>query len=74
MPLRNSIGGVAKCVGVVAMCVGDYVKVFFCFFFLGFFNTGAVIRPKTTQNSYDSTDTLLEDIKRLKISMRNRFV
>ena len=36
--------------------------------------TGAVIRPKTTQNSYDSTDILLEDVKRLKISMRDRFV
>ena len=71
MPLRNSIGGVAKCVGDVAMCVGDHVKVFI---FLCYLNTGAVIRPKTTQNSYDSTDILLEDAKRLKISMRDRFV
>ena len=71
MPLRNSIGGVAKCVGDVAISVGDHVKVFI---FLCFFNTGAVIRPKTTQNSYDSTDILLEDVKRLKISMRDRFV
>ena len=70
MPLRNSIGGVAKCVGDVAMCVGDHVKVFI---FLCFF-TGAVIHPKTTQNSYDSTNVLLEDIKRSKISMRHCFV
>ena len=72
MPLRNSIGGVAKCVGDVAMCVGDHVQVFI--FLCFFFNTGAVIRPKTTQNSYDSTDILLEDVKRLKISVRDRFV
>ena len=57
MPLRNSIGGVAKCVGDVAMCVGGHVKVFI---FLCFFNKGAVIRPKTTQNTYDSTDILLQ--------------
>ena len=71
MPLRNSIGGVAKCVVDVAMCVGDHVKVFT---FLCFLNTGAVTRPKTTQNSYDSTDSMLEDFKKLKISMRDRFV
>ena len=59
MPLRNSFGGVAKCVGDVAMCVGEHVKVFI---FLCFFNTGAVIHPKTTQTSYDSTDILLEDV------------
>ena len=53
-----------KCVGDVAMCVGDHVKVLI---FLCFFNTGAVIRPKTRQNSYDSTDILLEDVKRLKL-------
>ena len=52
------------------MC-GDHVKVFI---FLCFFNTGAVIRPKTTQNSYDSSDVLIEDVKRLKIPMRDRFV
>ena len=46
------------------MCVGDHVKVFI---FPCFFNTGAVIRPKTTQNSYDSTDSLLEDVKRLNV-------
>ena len=34
MPLRNSIGGVAKCVGDVAMCVGDHVKVFIFLCFL----------------------------------------
>ena len=72
MPLRNSIRGVAKCVGDVAMCVGDHAKVFFLFFY--FFNTGAVIRPKPTQNSYDSKDILLGDVKRLKISIRDRFV
>ena len=35
MPLRTSIGGVAKCVGDVAMCVGGHVKVliFLCVFF-----------------------------------------
>ena len=71
MPLRNSIGGVAKCVGDVAMCIDDHVK---DFIFLCFLNTGAVIRPKTKQNSYDSIDILLEDVKRLKISMRDRFV
>ena len=59
MPLRNSIGGIAKCVGDVAICDGDHVKVFI---FLCFFNTGAVIRPQTTQNSYDSTDILHEDV------------
>ena len=59
MPLPNSIGGVAKCVGDVAMCIGDHVKVFY---FSMFFNTEATIRPKTTQNSYDSTDILLEDV------------
>ena len=48
------------------MCVGDHVKVFI---FLCFLNTGAVIRSKTTQNSYDSTVILLEDVKRLNISM-----
>ena len=53
-----------KCVGDVAMCVGDHVKVFI---FPCFFNTGAVIRPKTTQNSYDSSDSLLEDVKRLNV-------
>ena len=52
-------------------CVCDHVKVFM---FLCFFNNGAVIRPKTTQNSYNSTDIFLEDVKRLKISMRDRFV
>ena len=60
-----------KCVGDVAMCVGDHVKVFI---FLSFLNIGAVIRPKTTQNIYDSTDILLEDVKRLKNSMTDRFV
>ena len=69
MPLQNSTGGVAKCVGAVAICVGDHVKVFI---FLCFLNTGAVIRPKTTQNSYDSTDIMLDDVKRLKNSMRYR--
>ena len=53
------------------MCVGDHVKVLI---FLCFFNTGAVIYTKTTQNSYNSTDILLEDVKRLKISMRDPFV
>ena len=43
-------------------------------FFFYVLNTGAVIRPKTTQNRYDSTDILLEDVKRLIISMRDRFV
>ena len=71
MPLRNRIGGVAKCVGDAAMCVGDHVKVFI---FLCVLNTGADYRPKTTQNSYDSTDIMLEDVKRLKISMRDCFV
>ena len=71
MPLRNSIGGVAKCVGDVALCVDDHVKVLI---FLCFLNTGAVIRPKTTQNSNDATDSVLEDVKRLKNSMRDRFV
>ena len=34
VPLRNSIGGVAKFVGDVAMCVGDHVKVFIFLRFL----------------------------------------
>ena len=34
MPLRTSIGGVAKCVGDVAMCVGDHVKVLIFSMFL----------------------------------------
>ena len=53
------------------MYVGDHVK---AFIFLCFLNTGAVIRPKTTQNSYTYTDILLEGVKRLKISMRDCFV
>ena len=68
MPLQNSIGGVAKCVGDVAMGVGDHVKLFI---FLCFFNTGAAIRPKTTKNCYNSADIFLEDVKRLKISKRD---
>lgn len=59
VPLCTCIGGVAKCVGDVAMCVGDHVKVLI---FLCFFNTGAVICTKTKQNSYYSTDIMLEDV------------
>ena len=55
----------------VAMCVGDNVKVFI---FICFLNTRTVMCVKTTQNSYDSTVILLEDVKRLNISMRDRFV
>ena len=52
-------------------CVGDHVNVLI---FLCFLNTGSVIPSKTTHNSYDSTVILLQDVKRLKISMRDRFV
>ena len=45
VPLHTSIGGVAKCVGDVAMCVDDHMKVLI---FLCFLICGTAICRKTT--------------------------